>query len=247
LRGNSSAPKGRHSKPALNEAHAARANAQTVHDANLAALVRGRDRLLSLEIAINELREIERCAIQRHAEQMEGQTRGGFCGAATPLVMTEEHTTARVTAERTHAAATQMVSSLEAAELTSRQSLADTEAAVKEAAREAARTSVRADFEELQRLNAQRHELREKLLGACFADPGALGDREWRAVDRPGDHSAQEMSVGLPLVGDSVYSDQAYGGDPRPARARIDQAERRYRDRLVEMERGEFTAAERAA
>ncbi len=145
------------------------------------------------------------------------------------------HIQARATAEATLRATVENVSRFTAAEAAAQSELTAAEAQVRTASRAEVRSEIRAEFEELERLTARRCVLREKLLAAYLAIPSALNDREWLRVDSSGEHTAAAMEVGMPLVGTSIYELNALGGDPRPARRRIDAETARYEARIAQL------------
>lgn len=163
--------------PAAREAAIA---ARARHDSDCAALARGRERLAEAEAALRRLAADDEAAITRHAKRLEKQTREGSAGPVPALVPTDKHLAAQITAQRTYAAAVQMVTSLESSESGSAAALAAAEEAL-----QAAVLTVLGEEADARaaRLEALRREVEEEeqLLGAVRDLPGF---RPSRAVYR---------------------------------------------------------------
>ena len=115
-----------------------RAEARTRHDADVSTLARGRQQLAAAQGAIDKLAHEDAEAVSRHARRLEQHARdGGKPGAVPSLVPSDRHLAAQVSAQRTYAAAGQMVAALEVAEHESAEALRVAEAAVHQAAAEA--------------------------------------------------------------------------------------------------------------
>jgi hypothetical protein len=87
--------------------------AEADHQADVAALERGRERLAAAEAEIARIGALNADAVARHAERLERQTREGVDSAPAALVPSERHLLQEVTAQRTKLATEKMVESLE--------------------------------------------------------------------------------------------------------------------------------------
>lgn len=113
--------------------------------------------------------------------------------------------------------------------------LADATRGIAEAAQSFKRQQARQWFTEYLANRRCAQLLRVHLLGAYLADPGALADKEWVDVAELGDATVEAMNIGMPLVGESMFSPKALGGDTRQVRQRVDEAQRRYQSDLAEL------------
>lgn len=200
----------------LLQAVAARESCRAALATALEATERARSTATAAESEVDRLAAADRAAIERHISRLERWTLEGGTGAPPVLVADVAHQQSKATADATLRATGENVTRFERAAANAQSELTAAEAAVRAAAKAAVRAEVLADFAELQRVNARRAELRERLLGAYLAEPAALPAREWLRVDDAGEHSAAAMSVGMPLVGISFHEAGALGGDPRP-------------------------------
>ena len=138
------------------------------------------------------------------------------------------------------------VTSFEAAHAQASAELAAAESALTNAARAALAAEIRSDYERFKALDAERENLRARLLGAYLAIPRALSDREWLELDKR-DTDVAALNVGLPLVGVSIYDSLP---DPRATRRRIDAHTLAWTRRLSDLASGHEASAaqeERAA
>jgi hypothetical protein len=111
-----------HNRTELDAALAAHTAARSQHTADADALTRGRERLAAAAAELQRLSTLDE-AIARHAKRLEQQTREGRNGPLPALVPSDKHLAQQITASRTHAAAQQMVASLESAERAAREAL----------------------------------------------------------------------------------------------------------------------------
>jgi len=111
-----------------------RDDARAKHEADAAALQLGRSRIAASEAELARLADDDTAAVARHARRLEHQVREGKSGPLPALVPTEKHLTAERIAQRTLAAAKQMLESLESAERDSACALAEAESALHSAA-----------------------------------------------------------------------------------------------------------------
>jgi len=118
----------------LNTAKRRRAEARARHDADMTTLERGRQQLAAAQGAIDKLAAEDTEAIARHARRLEQHARAGKAGGVPSLVPSDKHLAAQVSAQRTHAAAGQMVAALEVPERQSAEALRMADAAVHQAA-----------------------------------------------------------------------------------------------------------------
>jgi hypothetical protein len=219
----------------LAQAIAARDATRTKLAAAIEATARARTLATTAQSEVDRLAALDRAATTKHAERLESWTREGGSGTPPVLLTDASHLHAAASAGATLDVALANVARFENAENAARSELAAADATVHSAARDAVRAEVRADFAELERVNARRAELRERLFAAYLADQAALPDALWLRVDTDGGYSAQALSVGLPMVGTSIYSPDAFGGDVRPSRARIDRASALYEERVARL------------
>lgn len=219
----------------LPQAIAHRDTARGKLSAAIEATARARTLATTAQAEVDRLAALDRAATTKHADRLERWTLEGAPGAPPVLLTDASHTHAVASARATLDVAAANLARFETAENAARSELAATEAKVRSAARDVVRAEVRADFAELERVNARRAELRERLFAAYFADQAALSDTDWLRVDTDGGFSAQALSVGLPMIGTSIYSPDAFGGDARPSRRRIDQASALYEERIARL------------
>jgi hypothetical protein len=158
----------------LHDAIAHRAAALAAHAADAEALARGRERLAAAQAELDRLTTDDAEAITRHARRLAEQTRGGYSGPVPVLVPTDAALVALATAQRTHVAAVQMISSLEASELASRHELAAADQAVRAA-------EIARETELVRRLDAKRTQilqdvdsLTEMIAVVMIDTPGAV-------------------------------------------------------------------------
>jgi hypothetical protein len=118
-----------HNRTELDAALAAHTAARARHAADAEALARGRERFAAAADELQRLATLDDEAIARHAKRLEQQTREGKNGPLPALVPSDKHLAAQIAASRTHAAAQQMVASLEQAEKCSAQELVAAERA----------------------------------------------------------------------------------------------------------------------
>jgi len=112
-----------------------------------------------------------------------------------------------------------------------------TNQAVRKAASNLKRLLVRRQFEYFMQQKQMFRYMRTDMLGAYLADPDALTGEEWMEVDQLIDFTAEQMNIGMPLIGTSIYNPKAFGGDPKPARQLVDDAAKKYQQHLEEIER----------
>jgi hypothetical protein len=146
----------------LDAARAREAEARAAHEGDAEALARGQERLGGAQVEVKRLAEEDADVIARHAARLDQQTREGKTGPLPLLVLSDKHLAAQITAQRTHAAAVQMVASLEEAakcsarELTARSAAsAAAGAAVKAAEGELAAVAFELACAEVLRAGAQ--------------------------------------------------------------------------------------------
>ncbi len=150
----------------LSTAREAAVSARARQTQDSAALARGRDRLATSKAELARLTADDAAAITRHAKRLEKQTREGAAGPLPALVPTDKHVAAEITAQRTHAAAVQMLASLESAARASSAALADAEEALRSAVLERLGEEAARMAAELDQARARVEEL-EALLNAC--------------------------------------------------------------------------------
>jgi ribosome assembly protein YihI (activator of Der GTPase) len=118
----------------LQETAAQEAEAEARHTADADALAHGRSRLADAAAEVARLSGLDDEAVQRHARRLEQDARAGRKGPLPLLQPSDEHLAKQIAATRTHAAAVQMVASLEQAEKLTAEQLAAATAAHRAAA-----------------------------------------------------------------------------------------------------------------
>jgi hypothetical protein len=221
------------------ELHAALAAREKLQAAD-SALARAKEAATNAEQEVARLADAEQAWIARHQQRLAAWIAAGSSGNQPVLVADAKAQLAKATADAAARAASAALASFEQQHTTAINELKRAERAVCAAARAESHAEIRARIERCKALAAAWLAAREESFGDYLACPDAATDREWASLDKPsGYHSAAAMAIGMPPIGVSIYAADAFGGDPKPARARVDEAQRRCGQRLAELERGE--------
>jgi hypothetical protein len=155
----------------LAAAREAAAAARERHETDAAALARGHEQVAATEAELTRVQATDAAAVARHAKRLEAHVRSGESGALPALVPTEKDVAAQISAQRTHAAALEMLASLEEAEQQSRRVHANAEAALQDAVAAAIGAEAVALAAELE-IARTRVEVLEARLNAARQVPG---------------------------------------------------------------------------
>lgn len=206
------------------------------------ALERARTLAAERSTTVERYTEMARASTDEHAEALARWASSDAAGAPPVAVMDAAATVDHARAKQDAVAAAQAVIQLTDAHNIAVRELEHAEVAVQAAVKEFATAEIRAEFDAFKVALADLQRRRLRLLGAYLAMPTALRDREWIEVDAMRSIlSAQSMDIGLPLVG---FNLQEAFPDPRPDRARVNQAQADWDEYVAELSQGDGISVE---